>query len=120
MLRGNIRYEQGCANEKPSYVAAREEIILRSAFLSGKVHANAEDDGEIDSDYHKIDGCERSVGYRDRRCEQHPCLLGAAVVKPAPAYGLNETPATPANWAWPYLLRTSFLSCASQAPGESL
>src|SRR6266852_6275665 len=84
VLRGNIRNEQGSAYKKPSNIAAREKIVFRSSFLHRKVHADSEDNGEIDPDDHEIDGCERSVGNRDRRCEQHPCLLGAEVVEPDP------------------------------------
>src|SRR6267143_3314433 len=76
VLRGNIRYEQGCADEKPSDIAAGEEIVFGRAFLPGKIHADPEDDGEIDPNDDEINGCERSVGYGDRRCEKHPGLLG--------------------------------------------
>src|SRR6267378_4863018 len=76
MLRGDIRYEQGCADEKPSDIAAGEEIVFGRAFLPGKIHADPEDDGEIDPNDDEINGCERSVGYGDRRCEKHPGLLG--------------------------------------------
>src|SRR5713226_1602918 len=98
VLRGNIRNEQGSAYKKPSNIAAREKIVFRSSFLHRKVHADSEDNGEIDPDDHEIDGCERSVGNRDRRCEQHPCLLGAEVVEPDPAYCLKRTSAFFANW----------------------
>ncbi len=91
MLSGNIRYEQGSADEKPSNIAAGEKIAFGVAFLHGKVQADAENDCEVDADDHEIDGCKRSVCYRDRRYKQHPCLLGAVVVELAPAYGLNGT-----------------------------
>jgi len=77
MLGGNIRYEQRCADEKPSDIAAGEEVFFRTSFLQGKVQADAEDDGEIDSNDDEIEGCEGSVGCLDKRCKQHPCLLGA-------------------------------------------
>src|SRR5229473_1887805 len=97
VLRGNIRYEQGGANEKPSNIAAGQEVVFRAAFLQRKIHADPENDREIYPDDHEIDGCERSVSYRDRRCKQHPCLLGAAVIEPAPAYRLNGTSTICAN-----------------------
>src|SRR5271169_3425567 len=88
MLRGNIRYEQGCADEKPSNIAAGKKIVFRGAFLQGKVQADPKHNREIDSDNDEIEGCEGSVGDFDRRCEQHPGLLGAAVMEPAPAHRL--------------------------------
>src|SRR2546430_4154054 len=118
-FRGEIRDEQRAANEEPSNVAACQEVILGTAIIPSKVHANAKDDGKVDTDNHEIDGCERSMGYRDRRCKQHPCLLGAAAAKPAPAYRLNETPTTLANRARPSPIRTLFPSLASQTPEES-
>src|SRR5580700_2271627 len=76
MLGGNIRNEQGGADEKPSDVAAGEEIFFGAALLQGKIQADAEDDGEIDADNDEIKGCEWPVSYLDSRCEEHPCLLG--------------------------------------------
>ncbi len=98
MLGGNIRYEQRSADEEPSNIAAGEKIVLGGSFLHGKVHADPEDDGEINPDDHEINCCERSMGYRDRRCEQHPCLLGAAAVEPASAHCLSGTSTIFANW----------------------
>src|SRR5260370_39988450 len=83
MLRGDIRYEQGCADEKPSNITAGEEIVFGGPFLPGKVHADPEDDGKIDPDDDEIGSRKGSVSDLDSRCEQHPYLLGAAVVEPA-------------------------------------
>src|SRR5258708_16677121 len=100
MLGGDIRYEQGCADEKPSNIAAGEEIVFGGPFLLGKVHADAEDNGKIDSDDDEIRSRKGPVTNLDSRCEQHPCLLGAAVVEPAPAYRLKGTSTAFASWPW--------------------
>jgi len=94
VLGGNIRNEERGSDEKPSNVAAGEEIIFGGAFFQGKIQADPENDGEIDADDDEIDGCERSVGYLDSRCEQHPCLLGV------PGDTLSRSP-------WPKLTFTS-------------
>src|SRR5260370_20285731 len=86
MLRGDIRYEQGCADEKPSNIAAGEEVFFRTALLQGEIQADAEDDGEIHPNDYDVECCEGSVSHFDRSYEQHQCLLGAAAVEPAPAY----------------------------------
>src|SRR6266480_6637342 len=85
VFRGDIRYEQRCANEEPSHVAAREEVILGSPLLPGKVHTNSEDDGEVDADDDEIRSRKGPVINLDSRCKQHPCLLDAAIVRLSPA-----------------------------------
>jgi len=118
MLRGDIRYEQGCADEKPSNIAAGEEIVFGGSFLPGKVHADPEDDGEIDPDDDEIGSRKGSVSDLDTRCEQHPYLLGAAVVEPASAYRLKGTSTAFANWPWLRFLNVMALS-RQPAPGKN-
>src|SRR5260370_24382957 len=91
MLRGDIRYEQGCADEKPSNITAGEEIVFGGPFLPGKVHADPENDGKIDPDDDEIGSREGSVTNLASRCEQHPCLLGPAVIELTSAYRRKRT-----------------------------
>src|SRR5260370_35721846 len=49
--------------------------------------------------------CEGPVSYFDRSCEQHPCLLGAATVEPAPAYCFKGTSTAFANCPWRSLVK---------------
>src|SRR5690348_6191237 len=74
VLRRNIRDEQGCAYEKPTHIAACQEIVLGSSFFPGKVHADSEYQREIESDDDDIWCRQGPVSYLDRRCVEHPCL----------------------------------------------
>src|SRR5258708_12465684 len=89
MLRRNVGDEKRRADREPSDIAASEEVIFGSPFLSRKIETDPEHDGEVDSDDDQIDRFERPMGNRNRRCEEHPGLLGAAAVEPAPAYRHN-------------------------------
>src|SRR5579864_6236 len=74
VLGGNIGDEERSANKEPTDIAAGQEIAFGGAFLSGEVHANAEDDGEIDPDDDEVYRCQVAVRDRNLRCEEHPCL----------------------------------------------
>jgi hypothetical protein len=50
MLGGNIRDEQRGADGEPADVASREEVVDRAAALAREIHADAEDDDEVDRD----------------------------------------------------------------------
>src|SRR5258708_29182388 len=89
MLRRNVGDEKRRADGEPADIAASEEVIFGSPFLSRKIETDPEYDGEVDSDDDQVDCFERPVGNRNRRCEEHPGLLGAAAVEPAPAYRHN-------------------------------
>src|SRR5258708_1065003 len=89
MLRRNVGDEKRRADREPSDIAASQEVIFGSPFLSRKIETDPEHDGEVDSDDDQIDRFERPMGNRNRRCEEHPGLLGAAAVEPAPAYRHN-------------------------------
>src|SRR2546430_9805649 len=75
VLGGNIGNEQGCADEEPSYVAASKKVLFRGSFAPGEIHANSENQCEIESDDDNIRGCQRPVTRLDQRCVEHPPLL---------------------------------------------
>src|SRR5947208_9847139 len=54
MLSGDIRDEQGCADSKPSNVAAGQEVIRGSALLERKIKSNGKHHTEIQPDDDKI------------------------------------------------------------------
>src|SRR6266480_2054278 len=89
MLRRNVGDEKRRADREPSDIAASEEVIFGSPFLSRKIETDPEHDGEADSDDDQVHRFERPVGNRNRSCVQHPGLLEAAAVEPAPAYRHN-------------------------------
>ena len=75
VLGGNIRDEQGGAYEKPTHIAASQEIVFGSSFFPGKVQPDSKDQRKIESDDDDIRGRQGLVSYLDRRCVEHPCLL---------------------------------------------
>src|ERR1700756_2660091 len=79
MFGGDIGNEQGCADEKPSDIAARKKVIFGSTFLPREVHADAKNDGEIDPDDDEVYRCQVAVRDRDLRRKQHLCLLSASL-----------------------------------------
>src|SRR6266550_3106802 len=75
MLRRNVGDEKRRADREPSDIAASEEVIFGSPFLSRKIETDPEHDGEVDSDDDQVHRFERPVGNRNRSCVQHPGLL---------------------------------------------
>src|SRR5467141_3944287 len=75
MLRRNVGDEKRRADREPSDIAASEEVIFGSPFLSRKIETDPEHDGEVDSDDDQVHRFERPVGNRNRSCVQHPASL---------------------------------------------
>ena len=54
MLGGDIRGDEGQADERPEQVAAGEEEIFACFFFSAFIHADADDNGEECYEYHDV------------------------------------------------------------------
>src|SRR5262249_9888342 len=74
MLSRDVGDKKRSANKEPTYIAAGEEIVLGAALAAGEVHADAEDDGEVDADDDEVDRGQRAVGRGHFRSKKHANL----------------------------------------------
>src|SRR5712691_5070385 len=105
MLRRNVGDEKRRADREPSDIAASEEVIFGSPFLSRKIETDPEHDGEVDSDDDQVHRFERPVGNRNRRCEEHPGLLGGRPLNQPRLTATTESSATATKGSWLSLLQ---------------
>ena len=66
MLGGNVRNEQGRANEEPAYIATCKKIVFRGPLAPRKIHANAEHQREIKPNDDDIRSCQCPVTTLDQ------------------------------------------------------
>ena len=87
MLGGNVGDEQRGADEEPTDVAPRKEIVFGGSFAPGKIHADAKHQREIESDNNDIRCSQSPVTRLNQRRVEHPLLLSVPAEQPRPPSG---------------------------------